>query len=146
MYLPQFGVCVLVGMALVQGYESVREPLRARRVRLGLTGLALAGVLLAAVFMSRQAMNHMSYRRDTSHENRAFLSQLVSAIPDVPDGAVLYVADAPRSLSLNPDDGFYLRPAVRLWYGKHVDLRVGERPDETAGSTDTLEFRWERWR
>ena len=116
LYLPFVGVAILIGIGIARGVGLLKatDPVR----QLVATALVL-GVLVWFGILNGQYQNWLTAKGDDA---RAFIDDLKATYPTLPDTGRLIVTEYPPTLSLTPDDGYMLRPAIRLAYDRYVEV------------------------
>ena len=118
LYLPLVGLAILAGIGIARAIELI--PVRELEVaRLGAAVALITGVML---WFGSLNVDHQNWLTMKGEETGAFIANLKSTYPDLPEDGRLIVTQHPRSLSLTPNDGMMLASAVRLAYGKDLEV------------------------
>jgi len=118
LYLPLVGLAILGGIGIVRAVELVPLP-KLEVARLGTALALIAGIML---WFGSLNVDHQNWLTAKGEETSAFIASLKATYPDLPEDGRLIVTQLPRSLSLTPNDGMMLGSAVRLAYGKDVEV------------------------
>ncbi|MEX0786858.1 MAG: hypothetical protein WD939_09490 [Dehalococcoidia bacterium] len=136
LYLPMVGLALVTGMAVAR-VADLLPAWRLASLRRGAV-VALAGGLV--VWLGVLNLGYQSWLNEKGEDAERFIAALKSTYPSLPDGGRLIVTEHPRSLSLTPDDGMMLVPAVHIAYGRDIEvvtLQQLERQGVTvAGARD----------
>lgn len=128
LYLPMAGLALLAGIGVARAIEAV--PRRAGSFARPIAGAALlAGVAIWFAVLNAGYQHWLTTKGDDAE---AFLVDLQAAHLSLPEGSRLIVTEYPGTLSLFPDDGYMLRPAVRLTYGQDVEVITQSQIDSGA--------------
>ncbi len=119
LYLAWVGIAILAGIGIARAFQSAPLSRAIPVVRDGAAAALLIGVM---VWFGLLNAGYQDWLTDKGEDAKAFLAALETTYPTLPEGARLIVTEYPSSLSLLPDDGMMLRPAVRVSYGQDVDV------------------------
>ena len=119
LYLPTVGLAILTGIAVARAVELVPVPRALALVRPAAGVAIVAGAL---VWLGVLNVGYQDWLTAKGADAERFISALKEAHPALPEDGRLIVTEAPRSLSLTPDDGMMLGPAVRIAYGRDVEV------------------------
>jgi hypothetical protein len=127
LYLPMAGLALLAGVGVARAVELL--PARLASARPVAAAALLAGV---AVWFGVLNAGYQGFLTAKGDDTEAFLSSLSATYPTLPEASRLIVTEYPPSLSLFPDDGYMLRPAVRLTYEQDVEVITQSQIDAGA--------------
>ncbi len=117
LYLPLVGLAVLGGIGVARLVELIPP-----RVEAGRQAAASALLLGVIVWFGWLNVDHQNWLTAKGEEAGAFIESLKATYPELPDEGRLIVTQHPRSLSLTPNDGMMLGPAVRIAYDKDIEV------------------------
>jgi hypothetical protein len=129
LYLPNIGLAVLAGIGIAKAIELLPED------KVNVYGKQLAaGTLLAGIAIWFAVLNtgYQDWLTAKGDAAGTFLSDLQATYPTIPADSRLIVTDYPLTLSLTPDDGFMLKPAIRLTYDREVTVITKAQLDRGA--------------
>ncbi len=118
-YVGFIGLAILAGsgIARLADLATGRVPDLGR----GAAGVALAAGLI--VWLGWLSFDHQDSLNARGEEAQAFTEELKATYPTLPPDALLIVTVYPTTLSFTgEDDGFMMRPAVRLAYNEDIDV------------------------
>jgi hypothetical protein len=134
LYLPLIGPAILGGIGLALALE--RLPLE--RFGAYARQVALAAVLLGiAVWFGVLNAGYQDWLTEKGETSQAFLDDVREIYPSLPDDGRIIITEYPSLLSFFPDDGWTLRPAVRLIFDSDIEvitmsqIESGEVPPPT---------------
>lgn len=127
LYLPMVGLAVLAGIGVARAVELL--PPRLSQARPVAATALLAGV---AIWFGVLNAGYQDWLTAKGEDADAFLTDLTATYPTLPESSRLIVTEYPLTLSLFPDDGYMLRPAIRLTYDQDVEVITQSQIDAGA--------------
>jgi hypothetical protein len=129
LYLPLVGPAILLGIAIAKVVELIPSRPDTAYVRHTVAATALAAIM---VWFGVIHVRHQHWLTAKGEEAEAFIHALKETYPTLPADGRLIVTDYPPTLSLTRDDGYMLRPAIRIAYDRDVEIITLSQIDSGA--------------
>ncbi len=112
-------LAILAGMAVTRAVETIPRSTTMPSVRMVAMTAVLAGVMIWFGWLN---LDYQAWLTAKGDEAKTFIAALKATYPTLPEDGRLIVTDYPASLSVYPDDGKSLGPAVRFAYDQEVEV------------------------
>ena len=139
LYLPMIGLAILAGTGIAQAVEAIARLKVTPYVRPVAATALIAGIMLWFGILNAGYQDWLTAKGEDA---QTFLASLKATYPSIPETARLIVTGYPSSLSLFPDDGYMLRPAVRLTYKRNVEVITRSQIDSGNVPAPTAADLW----
>ena len=118
-YLSLVGLAILTGIGSARAIEAIPRGNFVPSARMVAMTALLASVMIWFGWLNR---DYQAWLTAKGEEAKSFIAALKATYPTLPEETRLIVTDYPSSLSLYPDDGKSLRPAIWIAYDRDVEV------------------------